>query len=77
MSWPRLPAAERKRSNGSVQITCPHIPVHGDSAGLALSSTPLAASGTSKYKEKRVRKSQKDPVDFLLAKSRRLPDDPC
>lgn len=45
--------------------------------GLALSPKHLAASGTSKYKGKHMRKSQKGPGGFLLAQSRRLSDDPC
>lgn len=77
MSWPRVSPAERKRSDDSVQITCPYIPVHGGGTGLALSPKPMAASGTSKYKDKHMRKSQKDPGDFLLAQSKRLSDDTC
>lgn len=69
--------AKRKRSDDSVQITCPSIPVHGGGTGLTPSPKPLAASGTSKYKDKHIRKSQKDPGDFLLAQSKRLSDHPC
>lgn len=76
MSWPKV-SLKRKRSDDSVQITCPHIPVHGGGTGLALSPKPLAASDTSKYKDKHTSKSEKDPGDFLLAQSKCLSDDPC